>query len=512
MKGRLIMSNSSLTQKLQLSLSRLLHLSLPDLLAEVREIQTDFRSLSRPLLPINELVSLKYQMQHWKQRILGHVLDLVSRSVVEPQDQRLIFALLAILELKPTAIQLKLLARWVNEQKSPELKEGASFYFAQIAEHALLRKFSSKREKALQRLAGPRINAPIYANAPSRWPFEKWVQHEEFQSYQFEEEGVRYRGIGFLPGDVLLTNVNRDGNGVYTAVVEPRAYAYHLGIFAMIEHEGRILPVVLETYKLGVRAIPLSCFLAGKFSSYVEVYRVKERPVGFSSKINSWIAGLPGQTRGYNFDTEDTDRDYLSCTTIGRLAYEQAGGPLIATKSRYIADPQVQKNLAKLDFTRPEFFSLSDFVNDPAMTFVGVVDNNHFEWNIARELCERYFVEFFRSGELQLSRLPVLFWLNRFGIRQMRAGKILGRLIGFPYGLTQRNLPKGPEKVLAVVEIYEHLLARSVRRLVPKIAANWNPGQLLEIDTLLQTTEIQALLSKELRYGTYGFLKLKSDS
>jgi len=499
------MSHSSLTQKLQLSIAQLKRLSLTDALASVREIQADFRNLPRTEIPMNELVCLKFQMQHWKQRVLDYILEQLSASGLEPQNQRLIFALLAILELKPNKEQLKLLAGWVTEQKSPELKESAAFYFAQIAEHAWVRKFSSKNEKSLQRLAGPKLQLPIYANAPSRCRFEKWSRKEEFQCYQFEEEGVRYRGLGFLPGDVLLTNVNRDGNGVYTAVVEPRAYAYHLGVFAMISEGGRTFPVVIETYKLGVRAVPLSCFLSEKFSSYIEIYRLKARPEGYSTKFNEWAERIPRETRGYNFDTEDPDRSFLACTTIGTLGSQQAGGPIIASKSRYFSDPTTRANLAKLDVDLSGFLSLSDFVNDPALKYIGVIDNNHFDRNIARELCERQFGEFFRTKELKLHKLPIMFWLNWFGVKQLRAGTFLGKLIGLPYGLTQSNLPKGPEKVLAIIEIYEHQLARSVKRICSSLSELWDRAELLNMDSLMQAPEIKDIILREVRCGTYGF-------
>ena len=71
---------------------------------------------------------------------------------------------------------------------------------------------------------------------------------------------MRYRGVEFTPGDVLLANVNLDGNGVYTTLSDPKSFSSHSAFFAVLKHDGRRFPVVVETYEKGLRPVPLSVF------------------------------------------------------------------------------------------------------------------------------------------------------------------------------------------------------------------------------------------------------------
>ena len=478
--------------------------------SEVEAIQRAFRSLPRQGCNVEQLVNLKFQMQHWRQRLLNLVLKyLESRQVPRNPEARVAaYEILALLEIKPAPQDLSRIRRLVELETDSSVAAAARL-FAIWGDHGLLALVRAQIEPSLAaelvKLAGPSRELPIFGNVPSRCTYERWSKMPDCAEYAFEGEGVHYRGIHFLPGDFLITNVNRDGNGVYTAVVEPRSYGYHMGVFAILQENGRRLPAVLETYKLGVRAVPLHSFVAPKFSSFVEVCRLKSPPEGFYARMNEKAAGMPSAIKGYCFDTEDPDRSYISCTTVATHLSELAGGPTIRAKSRYIQEPRVQKNLETFDLVQPAFLGMADYLIDERVESVGVIDNGQFQRNVTRELLERQFVRIFRNFELDLSLLPVMFALNRFGVRHMRAGTWLGKLIGVPYGLNKENLPKGPEKVLAVIEIYEHIIAAAVKKADARLALLWDSSKLIDIDALERDHEIESLLKSTLGPAQIGF-------
>ncbi|OFZ20443.1 MAG: hypothetical protein A2X94_10530 [Bdellovibrionales bacterium GWB1_55_8] len=469
---------------------------------EVREIQQEFRNLPRTLSETERLISLKFQMQHWRRKALDLTLEFLMKTTDTSGQVRYAIQTLQELALKPSP---QVLARWlekVSNSRNKELIELTANYLATIGEPELLRQLylydDSNPAAALLCLAGPRRKLPILANAPSRCSFKTWSADPEFSNYAIDDQGTHYRGLVFRPGDILVANVDRDGNGVYTALQAPRSYGFHLGFFAVLNVNGRPIPSVLESYKLGVRAVPLSTFLAPRFSSYVEVCRLRDLPKHMQEKINLRAARMPMEVKGYNFDTEDPDRSFLACTAVANRLFELAGIQPIATKSRYSDDPQVRKNMDFFDFGADAFLSLTDFIVDPRLQIIGAVDNGHFHRNIARDLCERRFFEIFRRGDIDAGALPWMYSLNRFGVRQMRSGSMLGRLIGLPYMLTPDNLPRGPEKVLAIIEIYEHLVEVAVRRVDRKIQTLWDNTQLVDIDQLASDPAVVDLLEEAL--------------
>jgi len=432
--------------------------------ADVDAVQAAYRNLNRPTYSADELVNFKFQMQQWRTQSAERLLD------AEPTLNSI--AALQGLSFAPPPERLLQLAEKVVGLSIPALTERAAEYFATLAAHEPLERIGKSSDPRWSRLAGPRVKLPIIANAPAfLWPTKRWSKNPEFSRYEFEGTGVRYRGLVLQPGDVLASTVNLDGNGMYTALSVPRGIAYHLGAVAIVEFEGRPTPVVLETYKLGVRMVPLSTFLSREFNSFVDIYRLKSPKPGFRERINSAALNLVEKTKGYNFDTEDPDRDFLACTMVPSHLFELAGEEKIASKSAYPTHPTAVRNLVIFELVLPAFLAATDYVMDPRLECVGAVDNAHFVRNVAREICELAFVEVFKSGVVQPRRLPWLYHLNCFGIRQMKAGNFFGTLIGMPYGFTAENFCKGPTPTMAIIEIYEQLMVQIVRKCEPAVRA-----------------------------------------
>jgi len=312
-------------------------------------------------------------------------------------------------------------------------------------------------------LAGPGLMLDIKANRSSAWPFRRWKQRPEFRNYAFREDGVEYRGIHFRPGDVLLANVNIEGNGLYTTLSDPTRFSSHAAVFAILEDDAGRYPAVIETYEKGVRAVPLNVFLDEKFCAYVEVYRHRGLDESHCRAVSEAALELMQRARGYNFDSQSDDREYVSCCAVGRLLHMDAGLEPATWKSR-IGHPVIQSNLESLGYTHFDFFAPVDYLLDPNFRCTGWIDNNQFLDLLARELVEQRFRELFMTRRLNPRRLPLMGRVNRWGIDHIRRRTLPGKIIGRVEGFDHRSLPKGPDHLMAVITIIEARLGRMIRQ------------------------------------------------
>lgn len=309
--------------------------------------------------------------------------------------------------------------------------------------------------------AGPDKFIPIHANRNSRWPFSRWCRYPQFSQYSVVDGRVRYRNIDFMPGDVLLTSTNRDGNGIFTCLSEPAGYFPHSGFFAILEHDGRAFPSVIETYQFGVRAVPLSIFLHPQFSSYVEVYRHHGATTQHAAAFNRSAGDLIQQAKGYNFDTEDDDRCYISCSTIGRFMFQDAG--LAPPLQRSSFPPAIWENLERVGYNQPAPLFPVDYMTDENFQYLGHVDNHHFVRMASRLLVEREFRHRFTHSRLQPSRFPWHSKLNLWAIRQVRRRGMFAAAVTLFSGFDQATLPRGPDTLMAHITVAEQQLARHIR-------------------------------------------------
>lgn len=323
----------------------------------------------------------------------------------------------------------------------------------------------------LHALAGPDLDLEIEVNRDSPWPFERWREDERFAAYHFEDGGVRYRGLHLKPGDLLLPNVNLDGNFVYSALSEPKGFCPHSALFAILEHDGRRYPAVVETYEKGLRAVPLCVFLNERYISYVEVYRHRDFEDDHARRASEILGGAIERARGYNFDTTDADDVYVCCTSVTQQFYAALGLEEVREIGA-IRDEGIRANMQALDYPFLDaFLTPIDFVLCAHLDFVGHVDNGQPARLFAREFVERRFRHCFSTGRIDPDRMPLHARLNHFGIRHMRARTMLGRLVSRIMGFDHSNLPKGPDRILAIVEPLEAELGGAVRRMLPEVEA-----------------------------------------
>jgi len=416
-----------------------------DCLEWVQGINAAYIKLRRPGIEAEEIVDLKLSTVFWRSRLLDRLLS--SRPSWMAEQQETTLQILKSLHIILSAEQLQMLAN--------------------ILEPALLAQLKAAQGKAtpgfpeLDVESGPGVELNIVANRGFSTPYEKWRDNDLFSRYEFEGDGVHYRGVFYRPGDVLLANVNLDGNGVYTALSEPRGFSSHSAFLAILEHDGKRFPVVIETFEKGVRPVPLSVFLGPKFCSYIEVYRHIDYLEETASRINHAAAEMINGVLGYNFDTEDQDTSYVSCTTVGRFMHNAAGLKPAETISR-LGHPQVQANLASLGYNWFEYFGPVDFLLNQCFECVGFTDNNQPERMLAREITDREFKRQFMTYELNSDNFPFPYKINRWGLGHMRRQTLPGRLIAWLEGFTAETLPKGPDDLMAAIVPIEKQLGKLI--------------------------------------------------
>ena len=344
----------------------------------------------------------------------------------------------------------------------------------------------------LHEAAGPDLDLKIEVNRDSPWHFERWREQTGFSEYHFDGEGVRYRGLHLQPGDLLLPNVNLDGNFIYSSLSEPKGFCPHSAVFVILEHGGRRFPAVIETYEKGLRAVPLCVFLNARYISYAEIYRHREMDAAARGRASAVAWAATGTARGYNFDTTDADKTYVCCTSVAQQFFEGLGLTPVS-ECGAIRDAGVRSSMQALDYPHLDaFLTPVDFVLSPQFEFVGRVDNGQSARLVAREFVERRFRHCFSTGEIRHERLPFMVKLNHFGIRQMRARTLLGRFVSLVMGFDHADLPKGPDRILAIVEPLEDELGAAVRALIPEVERRLAEMEQLDIQAFLDDPELSA--------------------
>ncbi len=447
----------------------------------------EFLELPRAGGDADAILAAKFDHAFRRQRRLARLLTLAEH---EQRDGRLDPEQLArsLTELR--------LALDPQQVRRAEALLGDRTLFAQVLAHQGQRLPDVREHHAL---AGPDTDLKIQVNRSSAWPFSKWRQLEKFSEYAFEGDGVRYRGWHLRPGDVILANVNLDGNAVYTSLSEPKGYCPHSAVFAILEADGRRYPAVIETYEKGARAVPLNVFLNARYLAYGEIYRYQRLTDAQRQELTRAAHELIASAKGYNFYTCDTDTRYVSCTSLVQVLYQAVGAPPVETVST-IGHPGIRENLSRLGYeVFDPFFAPVDFLLNPNFRCVGWIDNNQFPRLVARELVEHGFRRQFERGGLNTRRAPLMHHINHFGIRHMRRRTPLGRVISKVMGFDHISLPSGPDPMLAIVTPAEAQLGTAVRKLMPHVHQYLQQQDRFDLEALKQDSQMQGAVDRHVR-------------
>ncbi len=443
----------------------------------IGEIGQQFIDMPVSRMPHAETIDLKYVMMHWRRSMKGKLLrdfSALEGVFLHKQWIQSLGDLNIYFTLKECSQILKCCRKG---QFFKQLQGDLASFFA-LQGHLELHK---NCEGSSGNICGPQKSLSMVANRKSRAKLEKWGNDPEFQRYYYADGGVVYRGIKFLPGDVLLCSVNLGGNGCFTSFSEPRNYCFHSGFFCMIPCGDKRVPVVMEVYEMGVRAVPLSHFLGKKFSNYIEVLRSDQISSQHYLKLGRRALEQTEKTLGYNFDTEDSDRTFMACTTAGTDLYEYIGVTAVAAKSSII-NSNIADNLNLFGLCNHKFLFPVDFLIDQQMSRVGVIDNDAFEACIAQELSDRFFKDVFASGKINFGRLPFFYHLIYFAASAAKKGNFLGKIVEKVAGFPGERLPKGDNKVIGMIENCAFYVARMERKLERRIAGSIKYDRRFQLD------------------------------
>ena len=433
---------------------------------------TAYRALPRHGGDAWAILAAKLRCVHWRARMVERLL---ADTALDPEER--VDALLALaVRLGPGQIE-RLRAR-------TPLGDGVARVLAAQGQR-------DAGAAHLDDLAGPDLDLRIEVNRESPWTFARWSERPAFADYRFEADGVRFRGLLLRPGDLILPNVNLDGNFVYSALSDPKAFCPHSAVFVILQARGRRWPAVIETYEKGLRAVPLCVFLNARYVSYAEIYRHRGLDGASVDHVSDVALAALEVARGYNFNTLDDDRSYVCCTQVARQLYQDLGLPVLESFGA-IVDPGVRETMTRLDYPHLDvFFTPIDFVRSELFGLVGWVDNGQGGKLVARELVEQRFRERFSRGSLDSERLPLKVRLLHFSILQVRARTPLGRLISAVMGFDHVSLPKGPDRILAIVGPLEAELGRAVRGILPEVERHLAQTDELDLRAVLAHPELR---------------------
>jgi hypothetical protein len=295
----------------------------------------------------------------------------------------------------------------------------------------------------------------------------------------------------------LVTNVNVDSNGLYTAALGPASFASHMGVFAVLQAGERRFPAVIEIYRNGLRAVPLSVFLSPSFCSYVEVYRLDEIGPAHQLRINVLAVKLLNEVKGYSFlAAGEEEPGYLYCTGVFNKMLESLGIEPIETKS-YCYNDKMNENLTSLGYSCHSVLTPVDIAVDSRVQFIGVLDNGRFDLEISRFAAIHDLAKHMSEFDLNVDKLPFMYYVYDWAIAQVEAGTYLGRVLLLANGFTTENFPRGPRRFCSFVKSLDFYLKRIVKKIsLPLQEIIEKQEGVFSVHDLLDSDPQTALLNK----------------
>lgn len=280
----------------------------------------------------------------------------------------------------------------------------------------------------------------------------EWSKRAEFQpeAYQLSGEGVLFRGQQLQPGDLFLTNLASDSDGVFTTLTDrPNSFS-HVAVFVMLPGN---LPAVVEIHDEGVRAVPLKFFLSDRFSSYVEIYRYNNLGAESKAALGGIALQLTSEQHGFDFYLDDKQTNYLTCALTANELFRRAGVEPMQGESRY--STAALPNLRVLGNENGHGRTLlmpDDFTRSPRTRLVGVIDNGRFDKVQARALIRDRFQELFQTKILDEKLFPYDYHVYRFAVGTIQAHGWFSPVLLTALGFHERNFPSGPAVFLSLTK------------------------------------------------------------
>ncbi|MGZ3661145.1 MAG: YiiX/YebB-like N1pC/P60 family cysteine hydrolase [Bdellovibrionota bacterium] len=281
--------------------------------------------------------------------------------------------------------------------------------------------------------------------------FSEWSKRPEFgaAAYKFSGDGVLFRGQQLEPGDVLLTNLNSDSDGVYNTLVEGRTSFSHVAVFVMLNG----IPAVVEIHDEGVRAVPLKFFLSDRFSTYVEVFRYRDITPQVRSRLSRAALDMIHENHGFDFFIDESQTTYLTCTLTSADLFRRSGLEPIRGETVYS-----QKNLPNLRILGVERTSKhkllipDDFTRSPRLQLIGVIDNDRFDRVVARALVRDRVQDLWQTQVLDETRFPFDYHIYRIAVDSIQNHSWVSPVLLKFLGFRSDNFPSGPPVFLSLTK------------------------------------------------------------
>ncbi len=282
--------------------------------------------------------------------------------------------------------------------------------------------------------------------------FESWKSRAEFgpAAYKREGTGISFRGQHLESGDVLMTNLSSDSDGVYSTLTDRRNNFSHVAVFVMLPGD---FPAVLEIHDEGVRAVPLKFFLSDRFSSYVEIYRFAELDAQKRAELGKAALDLTHESHGFDFYVDDTQTKYLTCALTAANLFRRVGLAPIEGTTYY--DPLTYPNLVILGVTSTAGRRLllpDDYMKSPRLKLVGVVDNGRFDRVVARALVRDRVQDLWRTHDLDVHNFPYDYAIYHFAVNSIQTNSWIAPVFLKFLGFRQDNFPHGSITFLSLAK------------------------------------------------------------
>lgn len=457
-----------------------------DIYHTVTKINDLYFDLIRHEISNDDLVELKFILQKWRMDVANYLVTNLKNN----ECKEIHLKILQNLHIYLSDSDLEIIVNSSRGNKSLE-------EFLEELLHAqnrlnLLISGKSNRMQAPTRLL------PIKPIIASKWNFARWSKLDTFSKYFFTDSGgVTYRNVELRPGDLLITSLNRDPDGLYTSIPRPASFSAHAGFFVILSKGGKKFPSVLEVHEHGVRAIPLNQFLDKSFTSYVELYRLPEVKGSHFDTINHYGIELMDTIYGYNFNTVDDDPRFLGCTEICNVFFKKIGLEPISMKSFY-KNKKIVENFELLGFSYKEVLNPMDFVKDSRTKLVGIFDNGQFYSDVARYAGVMNAVGYFSTQNLSNNNMPVMYLINCWGIKHIRKKSILGIIFRIAEGFNENNFPKGAIGVIGLVQILENRVAKIVHKIkkTVKQMIEEDEKKIFSLEDFLKRSDLEVEINK----------------
>lgn len=311
----------------------------------------------------------------------------------------------------------------------------------------------------------PQKKLPIYGVQKSDWPLSAWEDDVEMYKYQFDEQGqLLYRNMKLQSGDVILNHPIEHPVGIFTATAQEQSVFAHAAMIVFLKRVHGILPVVVDVYEKGVRAVPLHLFFSSQVIGYGEVYRLQNKPQGFNEILDLQISEVLNTEFGYDLTGSSSHKKSLSCTEFISYVLELVKLNPLESKSQIQED--IYHNILKLGYMNQKFNLPNDVFQDSRFEFVGFVDNLiSVQEMVVNEILLSKFRHNMMYKNLNPDKYRPLLWLGGMAIDMARYPfSPLGNLILVFTGFERDNFPVGAKNILVTVEIINTVFEKAMAR------------------------------------------------